>query len=81
MIIMADNIQCRKKGCQEKEVQLHHLIPRFMGGKDIDGRKYLCKKHHGILHGKILKIIWGFVNEKEKCRQAVKKYTEWWLGK
>ena len=67
---MAD-IQCRKKGCDKKIVHLHHLIPRFMGGKDIDGRKYLCKEHHGIIHGKILNIIWDFVVEKEGIQLGV----------
>ena len=52
-----------------------------MGGQDKDGRKYLCKKHHSIIHGKILNIIWDFVVEKEKCKERVKSYTEWWLKK
>jgi len=76
-----DEIQCRKRNCNEKIVHLHHLIPRFMGGQDKDGRKYLCKKHHSIIHGKILNIIWDFVVEKEKCKERVKSYTEWWLKK
>jgi len=54
-----------------------------MGGKDINGRVYLCKKHHNMLHNIITSIIWKFVIEekREKCRQAVKSYTEWWLKK
>ena len=82
---MAD-IQCRKKDCPEKleeKVQLHHLIPRFMGGKDIDGRKWLCEKHHDKIQGFIATVIWKYVIEekREQCRKAVKTSSEWWLRK
>jgi hypothetical protein len=76
-------ILCKKKDCPNSEDEFHHIIPRFMGGKDINGRVYLCKKHHNMLHNIITSIIWKFVIEekREKCRQAVKSYTEWWLEK
>jgi len=84
---MISEIICRKKGCSNPEDNLHHLIPRWMGGKDIDGRVYLCKKHHDLIHikikNKLVKILWDFVDEekKEKCRQIIKSFTEEWLKK
>jgi len=80
---MISEIPCKKRGCLNSEDEFHHIIPKFMGGKDIDGRVYLCKKHHNIIHNIITTIIWKFVSEekKEKCRKAVKSYTEWWLKK
>jgi hypothetical protein len=45
---------CAKNGCGEKEppykLEEHYLIPKFLGGKDKDSRKYLCHKHHAELH-------------------------------
>ena len=74
-------IECRKKGCSRTDVELHHLIPKFMGGKDIDGRKYLWKKHHEIISFMTASIIWEFipVEKKEKVRQEIKKRTLWWI--
>jgi len=31
-------ILCKKKDCPNSEDEFHHIIPRFMGGKDINGR-------------------------------------------
>ena len=80
---MMAEIPCKKKSCPNSEDEFHHIIPKFMGGKDIDGRIYLCKKHHGELHSYILKTIWDFlsVEKKEICRNVVKAYTKWWLRK
>lgn len=78
---MDDLIKCRKKGCDVKEVQLHHLIPKFMGGTDKDGRKYLCKKHHDIISNMVGSFIFPFVlfELKESCKHTVKKRTLRWL--
>lgn len=35
-----------KKEFPESELELSHDIPKYMGGTDLDGRHYLCKKHH-----------------------------------
>ena len=84
---MTSKIPCSKKGCTKSEDEFHHIVPHFMGGKDIDGRKYLCKEHHDLIHSiiknKLLKILWNFVGEekKEECRKTIKSYTEWWLKK
>ncbi len=75
------NISCYKKECDSHDIELHHIVPKFMDGKDTDGRKYLCKKHHNILGSLIPSIIFKFLSEelKEKCRIKVKEYTLWWL--
>jgi len=76
-------IQCRKckKEFDESEVELHHIIPRSIGGTDKDGRAYLCKKCHNIWHYKLPKLIWRFVpeSEKELCRAFIKVYFGTWL--
>jgi len=77
-------ITCRKCGVgQESDVELHHLIPRSIGGLDSDGRVYLCKKCHDIWHNMIPKFIFQFVieSEKDKCRKYIKKMCEWYIDK
>ena len=76
-------IKCRKCGTTLPvgTGELHHVIPKFIGGTDKDGRIYLCEKHHNILHNIIPSIIWNYVSEVNKniCRKAIKAYTEKWL--
>jgi hypothetical protein len=44
-------MKCSKWDCPEKiNLHEHHLVPKFIGGKDRDGRINLCKKHHDELH-------------------------------
>jgi len=88
---VAKMIVCRKRGCdineynekEDNKLHLHHLIPKFMGGTDRDGRAYLCKKHHDILHQKIAAIIFRFVpiEREEDCRKTVKEESLKWLLK
>ena len=66
------------KDFEEKEIQEHHLHPRFMDNQKGLGTKiYLCEKEHNILHLKIPAIIWKFVPEdkKQKCIQEVMRFT------
>lgn len=77
-------IKCRKCDYQHpKEVglHLHHIVPKFMGGRDIDGRLYLCKKCHDIIHKIIPKWMWNSVGEKQKdgMRKDVSKITNNWV--
>ena len=53
-------MNCSKDGISfnEKELQLSHDIPRYMGGTDKDGRHWLCKKHHLQYERKILMRIY-----------------------
>lgn len=78
-------ITCKKCGLKmenESLANLHHLIPRCIGGKDIDGRKYLCKKCHDIIHLIIFKILWQFVpNEnRENAKEDIKNFSLKWMG-
>ena len=66
------------KEFEEREIEEHHLHPRFMDNKKGVGKKiYLCKKCHNILHLKIPVIIWKFISEDKKidCMQEVMKFT------
>lgn len=78
---------CSKKGCWEvgeKNMELHHLIPKFAGGTDLDGRTPICKKHHDILHHRMLGVLWHMMFRQERpnvdeARQELKNYTLSWL--
>ena len=78
-------IKCAKCGKEETiddKCHLHHLIPKFMDGTDLDGRRYLCKKHHDILHFMMSKWLWeDFVpdSRKDVCRQETKRRTLNWI--
>jgi len=79
-------IVCRKKGCDITEyegVELHHIIPKYLGGNDKDGRVYLCKKHHDILQQIVPSILAKFVSEnnKEKCKEIIKDFSLRWFEK
>ena len=79
-------ISCRKKDCnvtEEDGVELHHIIPKFCGGTDKDGRIYLCKKHHDILTKITPTIIFRNVpiEKEQKCREEIKTFTYKWLTK
>lgn len=86
-IMVEENIiKCRKNGCNESDdnkLHLHHLVPKFMGGTDKDGRRRLCKKHHDILQLTIPSIIFKFVpiEREDDCRKAVKEFSLKWLMK
>ena len=57
---------------EEKNIDKHHIIPKYMGGTDKDGRIDLCKKCHSILHHKIESIIFNmFVDNQEECKRVM----------
>ena len=77
-----------KKDFPENEIHEHHIIPKALGGKDEDGRIYLCEKHHNILHLLMLSIIWKYVPEtsfpkswqtKFNCKKEMKNFTLHWV--
>lgn len=78
-----ENIFCRKKGCGNPVCELHHYVPRSIGGTDKDGRVYLCKKHHDILHQILLKKVFAFVPDEKKaeCQKAVAEFSRWWVDR
>ena len=47
----------------EKDIQLSHDVPKYMGGLDSDGRHYLCKKHHDIYEKLAFAVAFKYVPE------------------
>lgn len=74
-------LKCNKCGetPENKESLIHnnHIVPKFMGGTDKEGRVPLCKKHHDILHNIIPSIIWKYVpeNARADCIKEVVRFT------
>lgn len=66
-------IPCKKCGVnfddsiKQPKLHYHHIVPRFLGGKDIDGRMYLCEQCHKELHQ--IMAVWI----KEKTMEWLKK--------
>ena len=71
----------------EKEIQLSHDIPKYVGGTDKDGRHYLCKKHHKEYEQEVLNIIlMALISDlpkdtKKKYQWYVKKIKNAWFKK
>ena len=82
-----EGIFCRKKECgSREELGIHHLVPKSLcegGMADKYTRKRLCKKHHDILHGLYLPIIFSYVPDetKEECRLALEGFAIKWINK
>ncbi len=62
---------------EEKDIQLSHDIPKYMGGTDKDRRHNLCKKCHGIYEWKIIEFTWDAHSNisKEFLRNKIKKFS------
>lgn len=66
------NVRCFVCGnVQEECLELHHLVPRVIGGTDADGRVFLCKFGYGCEgHSRVHDFLfqeWGnviYVEEK-----------------
>ncbi|HUS49912.1 MAG TPA: hypothetical protein VMZ91_07085 [Candidatus Paceibacterota bacterium] len=66
-----------KKEFEEREIQQHHLHPRFMDNEKGNGMKiYLCKKCHNILHLIIPKIIFKRTSDKIGAIKDVINFTK-----
>jgi hypothetical protein len=82
MVLIRECKLCRK--LQDiKELERHHLIPKSIGGTDLDGRCNLHKKCHQIIHNKLLSVAFFAVNKegKEKIIKAIKYFNKKVLGK
>jgi len=82
-------IPCKKCGKEfddskpeeNKLFELHHLIPKCIGGTDKDGRRYLCSICHHKIMGYTLKFMFNiYVKNKEECKEGIKNMTLRWLG-
>ena len=73
--------RCGTFGKNESEIELHHKVPRCIGGTDADGRVYLCKKCHDIWHGMFPKFLWKCVPEdkQKEAQQYLKTMCEWFI--
>lgn len=63
---------------EEKDIQLSHDIPKYLGGTDADGRHWLCKKCHDIYERL---AYWATVQTLDKdtiakCRENVAKFAK-----
>jgi len=77
-------MKCEKCDIPEDEdtkLEFHHLVPKSIGGTDKDGRRYLCKKHHDMIHKMMVKKVFDFVPEERRkaCRESLKAFTLWWM--
>ncbi len=52
--------QC-KKDFDERDLELSHDIPKYMEGKDIDGRHWLCIECHDVYERRVLKRCFKLV--------------------
>jgi len=70
-------MQCEKckEEFEEKDIHVHHIIPKHLGGTDKDGRIYLCYKCHigekGI-HEELKELL-------ILTPKSIKEFTEEWL--
>lgn len=58
-------IKCARCGWDKdsSQIHLHHLLPRYLGGVDRDGRRYLCKPCHDKLHIYVVASTLEWMNE------------------
>lgn len=75
--------QCIKcKAIDESNDEDHHIIPRKLGGTDMDGRHVLCKECHEDFHKRHYAVMMKLLNDSSLRLAAVKRtkdYYYWWL--
>jgi len=66
-----------KREFKEKELELSHDVPKYIGGTDRDGRHYLCKKHHDIYEKMVfVAMTKGLsVDTKREMRKSAKEFA------
>lgn len=77
-------MKCSKCGkeFEEKDLQLSHDVPKYIGGKDSGGRHYLCKKCHDIYEKSCFSFMVKYLNEEVKdfMRIKAKIYARWFFN-
>ena len=83
---MVNECSMCKTNLPERELELSHDIPRYLGGTDLDGRRYLCKKCHNKYELYVLKNVYEMIFQKKlvlnkegervKYMKIIKKYIE-----
>ena len=66
----------------EKELQLSHDVPKYIGGIDKDGRHWLCKKCHDIYERQVMAFMCKDLLEsiKIKMRFKAKEFSKRWFN-
>jgi len=62
--------KCNKE-FEEKDLELSHDIPKYIGGTDLDGRHWLCKNCHNEYEMTILLDCLKFVGEEYQIGERV----------
>lgn len=55
-----------KEGFAEKDLELSHDVPKYVGGLDSDGRHYLCKKCHDVYEKTVFAVMVKHLPEETK---------------
>ena len=61
-------LKCDKCGYEfpESRLDLHHIIPKYLGGTDGNCKRiYLCKKCHNEIHKLIVEVTKRWLNGKQ----------------
>lgn len=76
-------IKCDKcnKEYPQKELELSHDVPKYMGGDDSDGRHWLCKKHHKEYELEVIKQCFMNLIKKFPQFQWICKYSAKFVSK
>lgn len=70
--------KCNYKHKNESNVDLHHIVPKVIGGTDKDGRIYLCSADKGNdCHRELHK----FLRQDDEIKELLQKKFREWLKK
>jgi len=74
-----------KEEFEEKDLELSHDVPKYMGGIDLNGRHWLCKDCHKEYEWEVIKVCFmNFVKhlpefEKSKFRFLAKQVSKYFF--
>jgi len=63
---------------EEKYIDDCHVLPKYMGGTDLNGKFWACKECHGKYEWQVVKFIWDSIPKdlQEKIKDEVRKREE-----
>lgn len=74
-------MKCERCGreFEEKDIHLSHDVPKYIGGKDSNGRHYFCKKCYDIYE----KMVFAFMTKPlpEKIKEEMRKRAKEFAGR
>lgn len=77
-------MKCQKCGSdfEEKDIQLSHDVPKYIGGTDADGRHYMCKKCHDIYKKSCFYFMIKYLSEeiKKHMRNRAREFALRWFN-